>query len=183
MQKYRSYIMLALLMTLLVLGSSSCKKALGLLSFPVSDSSSFTMPATNVLTNAVLTLPGITVNSTSQNTFASNNTTADYVQDVTLDKLTLTTTNPSTQNFDFLKSISLYIASDNTGSNKVLLASLSPVPTGQTSIALTPAGNKLDLFLRAKSYTLTTQVELAQSLKQNTDVRVDSRFNVHANLP
>ena len=183
MQKYRSYIMLALLLALLVLGSSSCKKALGLLSFPVSDSSTFTMPATNVLVSTALTLPGITVNSTSQSTFSNNNTSADYVQDVTLDKLTLTTTNPSTQNFDFLKSISIYIASDAASSDKVLLASLAPVPTGQTSIALTPSGNKLDVFLRAKSYTLTTQVELDQSLNQNTDVRVDSRFNVHANLP
>ena len=30
----------------------------------------------------------------------------------------------------------------------MLLASLSPVPTGQTTISLTPSGNKLDLYLR-----------------------------------
>jgi hypothetical protein len=63
----------------------------------------------------------------------------------------------------------------------VLLASLATVPIGQTSLSLTPAGNKLALYLKSSSYTLTT-AELAQTLRQNTDVRVDSRFNVHASL-
>lgn len=173
---------LLLLLPLLVLGSS-CKKIANLLSFQVSDSSTFTIPAMSVVPGVTLSLPGVSVNSTSQSTYQNNNTSAQYVQDVTLDKLTLTVTNPSTQNFDFLKSISIYIATDATGSNKVLLASLSPVPTGQTSISLNPAGNKLDMYLKASSYTLFTQAEVAQLLPQNTDVRADSRFTVHANLP
>jgi hypothetical protein len=105
------------------------------------------------------------------------------VKDVTLDRLTLTVTNPSTQNFDFLKSISIYIATDAAGSNKVLLASLPSVPTGQTSISLNPTSAKLDMYLKGSSYTLTTTAELAQTLRQNTDVRADSRFNVRATLP
>ncbi len=167
----------------LLLGTSSCKKIASLLSFQVSDSSSFTVPGTPFVPGVTLSIPGVTVNSTAQSTYKNNNTSADYVQDVTLDQLTLTVTNPSTQNFDFLKSISIYIATDAAGSNKVLLASLASVPTGQTSINLTPAGNKLDLYLKASSYTLTTTAELAQTLRQNTDVRADSRFTVHANIP
>ena len=167
---------------LLALGVS-CQKIAGLLSFTVSDSSSVTIPASGPVAGAVLSLPSMSVNSTSQSTYQSNNTSAQYVQDVTLDKLTMTTTNPSTQTFDFLKSISIYIATDATGSDKVLLASLNPVPTGQTSITLNPAGNTLDKYLKSSSYTLITQAEIAKGLTQSTDVRVDSRFNVHANVP
>lgn len=166
-----------------LLGASGCQKIASLLSFEVNDSSSFTIPGTNILLGSTLTLPGFTVSSTSQSTYSNNNTSADYVQDVTLDRLTLTVTNPSTQNFDFLKSISLYIATDAAGANKVLLASLPAVPTGQTSLSLNPAGNKLDRYLKSPSYTLFTTAELAQTLRQNTDVRADSRFKVHANLP
>jgi hypothetical protein len=171
------------LFVFLLLGASSCKKLASLLSFQVSDSSSFTVPGTLFVTGVTLNIPVVTVASTSQTTYKNNNTSADYVQDVTLDRLTLTVTNPSTQNFDFLKSISIYISTDAAGSNKVLLASLAAVPIGQTSISLTPAGNKLDLYLKSNSYTLTTTAELAQTLRQNTEVRADSRFNVHANLP
>ena len=172
------------LLVFLLLGAGSCKKIASLLSFQVSDSSSFTVPGTPYVPPGVtLNIPGVSVPTTAQSTYKNNNTSADYVQDVTLDQLTLTVTNPSTQNFDFLKSISIYIATDATGSNKVLLASLASVPTGQTSISLTPTGNKLDQYLKGSSYTLTTTAELAQTLRQNTDVRADSRFNVHANLP
>ena len=169
-------------MALLALGVG-CKKIASLLSFNVNDSTSFTIPAAGTVAGMTLSLPGVTVNSTSQSTYQNNNTSAQYVQNVTLNKLTLTTTNPSTQNFDFLKSISIYIATDAAGSNKVLLASLSPVPTGQTSISLNPAGNMLDMYLKASSYTLITQAEIAKGLAQNTDIRADSQFNAHANVP
>jgi len=172
------------LLAFLLLGAGSCKKILNLLSFTVSDSSSFTVPGTPFIPPGVaLSIPGISVPTTAQSTYKSNSTSAEYVQDVTLDQLTLTVTNPSTQNFDFLKSISIYISTDAAGSNKVLLASLATVPKGQTSINLNPAGNKLDLYLKSNSYTLTTTAELAQTLRQNTEVRADSRFNVHATLP
>jgi hypothetical protein len=171
------------LLAFLLVGASSCKKIMSLLSFQVNDSSTFTVPGTPFLTGATVNFPVVTVATTSQSTYKNNNTSADYVQDVTLDRLTLTVSNPSTQNFDFLKSISIYIATDAAGSNKVLLASLAAVPTGQTSISLTPAGNKLDMYLKNSSYTLTTNAELAQTLRQNTDVRADSRFTVHAKLP
>jgi hypothetical protein len=172
-----------LLLSFLLLSAVGCKKILNLLTFQVSDSSSFTVPGTPFISGASLNIPVLTVRTTAQSTYQNNNTSAAYVQDVTLDRLTLTVTNPSTQNFDFLKSISIYIATDAAGSNKMLLASLAAVPTGQTSISLTPAGGKLDQYLKNNSYTLTTTAELAQTLRQNTDVRADSRFNVRATLP
>ena len=169
----------------LLLGTVSCKKILNLLTFQVNDSTTFQLPATGPLPGGatpVITLPGVTVNSTASSTFQNNNTAADYVQDVTLDRLALTITDPAGQNFDFVKSISISIASDAAGTNKVLLASLSPVPTGQTTIELKPADQKLDVYLRGGSYTLFTTVELTQlGLRQATTVRADSRFNVKAN--
>ena len=176
----------ALLLLVLLLGTASCKKILGLLTFQVNDSSTFQLPATAPLPGGVagpvLTLPGLTVNSTASSTYAGNGTSADYVQDVTLDRLALTITDPAGQNFDFVKSISISISTDASGAGKLLLASLNPVPTGQTTIELKPADQKLDVFLSGKPYTLFTTVELTPlGLRQATTIRADSRFNVKAN--
>ena len=176
----------ALLLLVLLLGTASCKKILGLLTFQVNDSSTFQLPATAPLPGGVagpvLTLPGLTVNSTASSTYANNGTSADYVQDVTLDRLALTITDPAGQNFDFVKSISISISTDASGAGKLLLASLNPVPTGQTTIELKPADQKLDVFLSGKPYTLFTTVELTPlGLRQATTIRADSRFNVKAN--
>ena len=177
----------ALFALALLLGTVGCKKILDLLTLQVNDSTTFQLPATGPapgpLPNPIITLPGVTVSSTANSTYQSNGTSADYVQDVTLDRLALTITDPAGQNFDFVKSISISIASDAAGTNKVPLASLSPVPAGQTTINLTPSGQKLDVYLRGGSYTLFTTVELTQlGLRQATTVRADSRFNVKAKV-
>ncbi|WP_201980262.1 hypothetical protein [Hymenobacter rubidus] len=177
---------LSTFLLVLLLGTVACEKIAGLLTFQVNDSTSFQLPATGPvpppLPAPVLSLPGVTVSSSSNSTFQSNNSAAEYIKDVTLDRLALTVTDPAGQNFNFVKSISISIASDATGSDKVPLASLNPVPTGQTTIELTPSGQKLDKYLRNGNYTLFTTVELTQlGLSQNTTVRADSRFNVTAN--
>ena len=174
----------ALFLLLLLLGTVSCKKILGLLTFQVNDSTTFQLPATppGPLPNPVITLPAVVVNSTANSTYQNNNTSGDYVQDVTLNRLALTITDPTGQNFDFVQRIRVYISTDATGAGKLLLASLDPVPAGQTTIELKPADQKLDVFLRGNPYYLFTTVELTPlGLRNITTVRADSRFNIKAN--
>ena len=178
----KKVLFLAPLLLALVVLSTGCKKVLGLLEFNVEDSQTITVPRT-VPFGQFFPLSPVTVSSSSKSTYSNNGTSADYVQDVTLDRLTLTITNPQGQNFDFLKRIEVYISTTAQGTDKVLLASLSPVPTGVSSISLTPANQKLDVFLRSDSYTLTTNVELAKPLGQDITIRADSRFKVKARKP
>ena len=174
--------LLLLLLPLLALGAASCEEALkDLLTFQISDSSTVTLPAAPI--TGTFSLPGVPVTSTSANTYKNNNTQAEYVQDVTLDELKLTITAPAGQNFDFLKSISISIATNSSGTDKVALAALSDVPRGQTTITLTPAGSKLDAFLLNSSYTLFTTAELVQPLTQSITLRTDARYNVRARQP
>lgn len=169
-----------LLLPLLLLSLGSCKKVLESITFQISDSSTVTVPPTIA---GSYTLPGIAVTSTSTNTYQVNNTNADYVQDVTLDRLTLTIDAPAGQNFNFLKSVEIYISSDAAGTDKVLLASLGTVPQGQTTILLAPTDSKLDKYLRSGSYTLTTSAVLTQPITQAIRLRTDARYNVRARQP
>jgi len=169
------------LLLLLLLAGGSCKKVLSLVRFQVNDSSTFTIPAVGI-TGTQLPLPGVPVTSTSVNTYQANNTQASRVQDVTLDELKLTIIDPPGQNFNALKNISIDIATDANGSNRVPLASLRNIPAGQTTISLTPAANtKLDVYLQNGSYTLFATAELSQAVLQQTTLRAEARYNVSAN--
>ncbi len=172
----KPWFLLALLV--LALGAGNCKKLLYQLNFQVNDSVSFAVPA--AAPGAPLPLPGATVTTTAATTYAANGTTADFVQDVSVDQLTLTVTDPATPNFDFLKRVEVYIA-DPAGTTKILIASLGTVPAGQTTLRLTPTANKFDVFLRGKPYALFVTLELAQPLPQPTTLRADVRYAVLAN--
>ena len=165
----------------LALGAGNCMKTLGVINFQVNDSANLAVPASGPQAGTTLALPGATVATTAAAAYAANGTTADYVQDVSLDHLTLTVATPATQNFDFLRSARVYIASDTTGTNKTLLATLEAVPKGQTAITLAPAGNKFDLYLHGPSYALLTTLELAQPPHQTTTLRADISYRVTAN--
>ncbi|MCC2548884.1 hypothetical protein LJY25_20715 [Hymenobacter sp. BT175] len=164
---------------LLLLGVLSCEKADidKLLTFYIDDSQTIRIPA-NSPVGVLTTLPGVSVTTRSSETFRNNNTSAELVKDVSLNKLTLTITSPSTQTFDFLESIELYISTDQ--SDQILLASLSSIPRGVRSIELNSANAKLDKYIKASAFTLTTKVKASGLLTQEVTIKADSRFKVTA---
>lgn len=174
---------LPVLFLLALLAAPGCKKARELINFQITDSQSFTVPAAlSVPIGGLYPLPSRTVPSTARTAYASKGTTTDLVENVNLQEMTLTITAPPGQNFDFLRRIELYISSDISGSDKVLLASLASVPRGVSTISLLPAGTKLDQYLRNDTYTILTSVEINNRVGQNIDIRADSRFSIRARL-
>lgn len=100
------------------------------------------------------------------------------MKDVKLDRLTLSITDPSSQNFDFLQSIEIRISTN--GNDEIVLASLSTIPQGQRTITLTPTEAKLDQYLKASQYTLKTRATVGRNVPQDVTVRADTRFKVTA---
>lgn len=120
----------------------------------------------------------VPVTSNSKESFENNNTKANLVKDVILKRLTLTITDPATENFNFLKSIKIFIGTAE--SDKVLLASLDNVPMGVSAIELVSGNSKLDKYIKASSYTLYTEVSIRSSVAKELTVRADSKFRVTA---
>lgn len=154
----------------------SCKKLNELLTFEISNSENITIPASGLVNLPIISPVPVTVNS--QESFENNNTNANLVKDVSLRKLTLTITDPAAENFNFLKSIKIYIGTDQN--DKVPLASLDNVPTGVSTIELISNNSKLDKYIKASSYTLYTEVSLRSSVTNELTVRADSKFKVTA---
>jgi hypothetical protein len=163
----------------LLITISSCKKIENLFTFTVSNQSSFTVQSTcpvNLPFN--IASPSVTTNSSEQ--FKNNNTDVKYVRNILLQNLQLTITNPSSQNFDFLQSIHIYISTNS--SDEIELAHLDQIPTGVNTITLIPTTAALDNYVKAASYNLRTQVVTSQVLTQNVTIGINSLFKVTANL-
>jgi len=156
---------------------TGCKKIQQLLTFYVDDSQSIRIPATPLF-GSVVALTPLPVATKSDETFKNNNTRADLVKDVSLNKLSLTITDPSGQNFDFLQKIEIDISTN--ANDQIRLAYLDAVPRNATSIDLISTDARLDTYLKASSYTLTTKVQTNQALAREVTVRADSRFKVTA---
>ena len=161
----------------LLLVFTGCKKIQELLTFYIDNTENIRIPASPLLPSLVALTP-LTVTTRSEDTFKNNNTRADLVKDVTLNKLNLTITDPSGQNFDFLQRIEIYISTN--ANDQIRLAYLDQVPRGVSSIDLVSSNAKLDAYLKASSYTLTTKVQTNQALSREVTIRSNSQFKVTA---
>jgi hypothetical protein len=153
-----------------------CKKIDQLLTFYIEDTQNIRVAGNSVV--GLIPVAPVAVTTRSEEKFKNEDTRAELVKDVSLNKLTLTITDPNNENFDFLESVTLYISTEQ--SDWVALASLSPVPQGQKVIELKPSGAKLDKYLKASSYTLTTEARVKRGVAQDITMRADSRFKVTA---
>lgn len=170
----KALLLAPLALLLLIVG---CKKIDQLLTFYIEDSQNIRIPATPLF-GTVVSLTPLTVTNKSEETFKNNNTKADFVKDVSLNKLALTITDPNGQNFDFLQKIEIFISTN--ANDQIRLAYLDQVPRGVNSIELLSTNARLDAYLKAPSYTLSTKVTTSQALAKDVTVRADSRFKVTA---
>jgi hypothetical protein len=156
---------------------SACKDVEKLLTFRINDSTSIRIESSSPL-NLPLGIPTPAVTSNSQQQYENNNTSKNLVKDVKLEELKLTITDPPSKTFSFLKSIHVYISTDQ--SDEIELASLENVSTSVNVINLTPTKEKLDTYAKAPSYVLRTEVETDEALTEPVDIQVDLKFVVTA---
>ena len=157
----------------------SCDKIASLLTFSISNESSFTVNSTspvNIPFN--IATPDVATNSSQE--FENNKTHANLVKNIQLSKLELTVTSPDNKKFSFLKSIHIYISTN--GSNETELAWLDNIPADAATIDLTTTTAKLDEYIKASSYNLRTSVVTREVVTQNIDIKINSKFQVTANL-
>jgi hypothetical protein len=122
--------------------------------------------------------PEVTTNSSQQ--FENNNTAANLIKEIKLEELKLSITNPSGKTFSFLKSVQLFISTDN--SNEIELARLDNITSTAQTISLNCTTENLDKYVKASSYKLRTKVVTKETLTQAVDIRSDIKFKVKASI-
>jgi len=155
----------------------SCDKIDELLTFYINHDANFTIESTVPLNLPInIATPDITTNS-SQN-FENNNTRSDLVKDIKLNDLKLTITDPPGENFNFLKSVYVYISTNS--STETTLAYIDDIPMNVTLVELIPTESSLDEYVKASSYKLRTRIVTRQTLTESVDVKIDMEFKVTA---
>jgi hypothetical protein len=165
------------LITLVVLFFASCSVVDQLLTFTVSNQTSFTIPSGFPLNIASeIVTPDVTTNSSAE--FENNNTNANLVKDAKLKELKLTITNPTDKTFSFLKSIHLYISTD--ANDEIEIAYLDDIKSTSNVLDLTVIDVKLDKYIKAPSYKIRTKAVVQESLTKDITVKADMKFRVTA---
>lgn len=154
----------------------SCSLVDSLLTFSIDNQTSVTIPA-GFPVNTPIDLSAETT-SNSSSVFENNNTKADLVKDIRLKELKLTITNPTDKSFSFLKSIHMYISTNDT--DEVELAFSDDINSTSNTISLTPTTEKLDKYVKAASFKLRVKAVTKETVTQNITVKADMRFQVTA---
>lgn len=155
----------------------ACEKVDDLLTFYIEEEETITVES-HFPIGALVPLTPVTVTTNSEETFKNNKTRAELVKDVTLNRLTLSITEPATENFDFLKKIEIYISSE--GKDEVKIAYLDQVPANATTLNLKSTNTKLDEFIKGETYSIRTKAELAKPVSEDITIKADMRFKVTA---
>ncbi len=168
-----------LLPAVLILLLSSCNKLDELTQFTVSFENQGTIPATTVVNVPIdITTPPIETNYES--TYENNNTSADLIESVKLHACTLSILSPEGSNFDFLKSIKVYLIAE--GLDDVLIANIPDVPDGLTELEVEVDDHDLKPYLEAKEIKLHLQAETDKVISQDHEVNAVVELLVDAKI-
>ena len=134
---------LALVVTSLFF-SQSCDEVNNLLTFTIENETEFTIE-NQFPVETPITVPTPDISSNSSESFENNNTSAQFVEEITLHQLALTITSPEDFTFSFLKSIKIYISAE--GEERVMIASLEDVPEDAVTIDLETRSQNLKPYI------------------------------------
>ncbi|RTY77972.1 hypothetical protein EKM05_13675 [Flavobacterium sp. GSP27] len=171
--KARNFIVVAFFGFIII----SCNVIDDLLTFSIDNQTTVTIPS-GFPVNTSLELVTPDVPSNSSTAFENNNTNAELVKDVKLKEMKLTVTNPANKSFSFLKSIHIYISTND--SDEIELAFLDDINATSNTLSLTCTTEKLDKYVKASSFKLRTKAITKEAITQDISIKADMKFQVTA---
>lgn len=168
-----------LILTLSVL-SLSCKKTKEtvdeLTEFDLNYTTNLTVPSHTLATNVPVdfTTPDISTNSSTK--FSENKTTADLVSEIKLTKFNISV---ATGNLDFLKSLSIYIKTNN---GETLIGTKTNIPTGVNQTQLDLADVNIKSYIVEPSMKFRVTVTIDASTVNGQNLKMDQTVHVKATL-
>jgi len=123
--------------------------------------------------------PDITTNSES--TFESNNTRKDLIESIRLTDLDLKITLPDDGNFNFLKSIKIYISAEYE--DEIVLAWLDDVVANDEQVLILETTTEdLKNYIKSDKITFRTESVTDELITEDYHIDVVSKFYVDAKI-
>jgi hypothetical protein len=169
----------ALIATIFIV--SSCKKTKETVDeftqFDLSYTTTFTVPAASVTVNtpADFTTPDVPTNTSAS--YPNNKTTYSLVDEV---KLTKFNVSADSSNFDYLKSLTIFI--QGSGLPEVQLATNTLVPTGVASFDMSLNDVNLKDYLAKSNFKLRVNVTIDGAITTNQKMKLNQTMHVVAKI-
>ncbi len=165
----------------LLLLPTSCKKLREITRFDITTVSYATIPSGGIVNLPFqIFTPDIETNSAQE--FETNKTEARLVRAAFLKSLTLNIHQPNQANFDFLRSVEIFISAANLEEKRI--AAQTDIP--QTGLKTLSVGtdDAIDLkdYIKGDKYKLRVQAVTRQLPGSDVTIRINSRFEVEANI-
>jgi hypothetical protein len=175
MKRYSTLLIIFILFIL----PSGCKKARELTYFNVNQSTEFTIPqATNLpLPGNIATAP---VQTSSEFDFSNDKKSTRYVDEVVTQSLRMSVIAPENQNFNFLNKIKIYISAP--GLTETLVGYKDVVPENVSSFDLDMTHARVDQYLRTETYTLRVEAVTDEITTREIKIKTDMVFRVRAKV-
>lgn len=163
------------------LTGGSCKKIRELTRFNINNISYATIPSGGII-NLPFPIYSPDIQTNSAQEFETNKTEAKLVRAAFLRGLTLAIHTPEQANFDFLRSVEIFISAPNQAEKRI--ASKNDIP--QTGLKLlnveTDATIDLKEYVKGERYSLRIQAVTRQLPGSDVTLRINSTFEVEANI-
>lgn len=169
-----------IIIALFALSIFGCKKVDKLLTFTFDQQTSVTIPAVAAIPVSPIDIPIPSVTTNSSSTFENHNTSAEYVKDVKLTKMTMKITAPEGKKFSFLDEIHIFISTNSD--NKIELAWKTNIPDDVDEIELDVTDKNLDTYIKSDKFDLDVSATIGEILLHDVDLDMNMTFQVTADL-
>lgn len=165
----------------------SCKKAKDLLDItvPFSMKNEFTLPKTGdteiAIPETLVTIKSPEITNTLPQEFKNRNADINNIKSVSLQSVILTITTPPTQNFSFMKSITIYLGA--TGKPEIKIASqdnINTMPPSQT-LNLTVANADIAPYIKGATYYIKSEVTVVKNYTSDINITSEIKGKAVAN--
>lgn len=159
---------------------SQCEVIDKLTQFNIDNQTEFTVSSSTIINSPFdINTPDITTNSSSE--FNNNDTRANLIESIRLTSLRLEIKSPSDGNFNFLKSVTIYINAEDL--EEIEIASITDIPDNDLILLdLETSNSDLKAYIKKESYTLRVETVTDQLISEDHLIKAASRFRVDAKI-
>lgn len=164
----------------LVIFQSSCKKLDKLTQFDMDYNEPLTIPSSSPL-NLPFNIITPDVKSNSESTFAVNDTRKDLIKEIKLTILKISITSPENGNFNFLKSVSIFLNADGLPETKIAYKE-NIENNSEKLIQLSVVDTDLQEFIKKDNFTIKLSTVTDELIATDYKVNVYCLFHVNAKI-
>ena len=170
----------SLLLIVVIMGFLGCEAIDELTKFDINFEQSITIPP-NTIINTPFDIITPDIETNSESTFDSNNTSKDLIEEVRLKTLDLNITSPTDGDFTFLKSIDIYISAEGLPEIKVALKDEVPESVGST-LSLDVIGDDLQEYVKKDKFKIRLNTVFDKTINTEHTIDLKAIFFVDAKI-